>query len=132
MKIKYTFLDDTVSEVEVSDEIGTVIMDSRREELNAQKRERKHCWAIEANIYEGPEYGKEDDYEWLFADEKRAAAIREEFSRLNDTQKMRVMMLFRGMSINEIARQEGKDPTTIHDAVTRIGMYFVHAVDVEL
>ena len=29
MKIKYAFLDGTVTEVEVSDEIGAVIIDSR-------------------------------------------------------------------------------------------------------
>ena len=30
MKIKYAFLDGTVTEVEVSDEIGAVIIDSRK------------------------------------------------------------------------------------------------------
>ena len=32
MKIKYAFLDGTVTEVEVSDEIGAVIIDSRKAE----------------------------------------------------------------------------------------------------
>ena len=38
MKIKYEFADGTVSEVEVSDEIGTVIIESRRDEHNGDRR----------------------------------------------------------------------------------------------
>ena len=37
MKIKYAFLDGTVTEVEVSDEIGAVIIDSRKAEVVVQE-----------------------------------------------------------------------------------------------
>ena len=40
MKITYKFADDTTSEVEVSEEIGTLIMESRRVESNGDRKER--------------------------------------------------------------------------------------------
>ncbi len=42
MKIKYAFLDGTVTEVEVSDEIGAVIIDSRKAEHAQDERHRYH------------------------------------------------------------------------------------------
>lgn len=40
MKIKWQFNDGTKSELEVTDEIGTVILDSRRKEHALAERER--------------------------------------------------------------------------------------------
>ena len=42
MIIKYAFLDGTVTEVEVSDEIGAVIIDSRKAEHAQDERHRYH------------------------------------------------------------------------------------------
>ena len=42
MIIKYKFATGEVTEVEVSDEIGTVILDSRREEHASNERHRYH------------------------------------------------------------------------------------------
>ena len=47
MKIKYAFLDGTVTEVEVSDEIGAVIIDSRKAEHAQDERHRYHCYHAE-------------------------------------------------------------------------------------
>ena len=44
MKIKYAFLDGTVTEVEVSEEIGAVIIDSRKAEHTQDERHRYHCY----------------------------------------------------------------------------------------
>ena len=48
MKINYTFANGEVSEVEVSEDIGTFILDSRREEDNIGRKERYHCYSIDA------------------------------------------------------------------------------------
>lgn len=47
MTVKYKFADGTVSEVEVSEEIGTYIMDSRRKESSANRKERYHCCPLD-------------------------------------------------------------------------------------
>ncbi len=62
MKIKYAFLDGTVTEVEVSDEIGAVIIDSRKAEHAQDERHRYHCYSYDAIDYEGEEYGACDEY----------------------------------------------------------------------
>ena len=51
MKIKYAFLDGTVTEVEVSDEIGAVIIDSRKAEHAQDERHRYHCYSYDAIDY---------------------------------------------------------------------------------
>ncbi len=45
MKIKYKFADGTVSEVEVEESIGAVIIEDRRREDNLSRKERYHCYA---------------------------------------------------------------------------------------
>ena len=51
MKIKYAFLDGTVTEVEVSDEVGAVIIDSRKAEHAQDERHRYHCYSYDAIDY---------------------------------------------------------------------------------
>ena len=44
MKIKYTFVNQTTSEIEVSDELGNIIVDlNHRDKLNYRKNNRRHC-----------------------------------------------------------------------------------------
>ncbi len=65
MKIMYKFADGAKSEVEVSEDIGTVILDSRREESNRDKMEQRHCYSYDSNQFEGEEYGADDYYKCL-------------------------------------------------------------------
>ena len=73
MKIKYEFADGTVSEVEVEEPIGAVIIEDRR-------------------VYEA-------------------------FHKLSKVQQRRLLKLVGGMSIREIARQEGANFRTVHESV---------------
>ena len=108
MKITYEFSDGTKSEVEVSDEIGTMIMEDRRREANADRRERYHCISLDAMAYEGLEFGEPDFTEDMFDEsEERDARVREAFSHLTETQQRRMLMLASGLSEREIARREG-------------------------
>ncbi len=53
MKIKYEFADGTVSEVEVEESIGAVIIEDRRLEDNLARKERYHCHSLDAVEFEG-------------------------------------------------------------------------------
>ena len=53
MKIRYEFADGTVSEVEVEESIGAVIIESRRKEDNLARKERYHCYSMDAVQFEG-------------------------------------------------------------------------------
>lgn len=65
MKIKYEFADGTVSEVEVEESIGAVIIEDRRLEDNLARKERYHCHSLDAVEFEGMEYGTEETPETL-------------------------------------------------------------------
>lgn len=56
MKFMYKFADGAESEVEVSKEIGAVILDSRRVEDNLDRKERYHCLAFDSVDFEGEEF----------------------------------------------------------------------------
>ena len=67
MKIKYEFADGTVSEVEVEESIGAVIIEDRRLEDNLARKERYHCHSLDAVEFEGADYGTEETPESLIA-----------------------------------------------------------------
>lgn len=115
MKITYTFADGTVSEVEVSDDIGTVITDSRREESNLDRKEHGHCLSYEAFDYEGAEFGTPDFAEKLSDDTDER--VREALRHLTETQRRRLLMLAEGMSIREIERREKKDFKSVYESI---------------
>lgn len=118
MKVKYEFDNGEVTEVEVSEEIGAMIIDSRREEESGNRKERRHCYSLDAIVYEGTEYGTPDFTEEMFDDRKeRDVRVREAFSHLSSVQQRRLLMLAGGMSVREIARREGKNFRTVYDSI---------------
>ena len=56
MKISYEFVNGETTEVEVSESIGAVIIDSRRDEASDNRQERRHNYSLDAITYEGEEY----------------------------------------------------------------------------
>ena len=106
MKIKYAFLDGTTAEIEVSDEIGAVIIDSRKAEHAQDERCRRHCYSYDAIDYEGEEYGVCDEYAVEDDSEEQEARIREAFSHLTATQQRRLRLYADGKTLREIAAIE--------------------------
>lgn len=118
MLIRYIFADGSVTEVEVADDIGNVILNSRREEAAADRKEHRHCYSLDAIQYEGAEYGVYDPTDELYDDsEERAARVDAAFSHLSETQKRRLRMLADGMSIHDIARTEGKNYKSVYESI---------------
>ncbi len=117
MKIQWNFADGTASEVEVNEEIGNFITASWREEDSAERRNRRHCYSLDAIVYEGLEYGTsytlEDDAET----EERCEHINDAFSHLTAKQKQRLLMLADGLSYHEIASREGTNFRTVYDSI---------------
>lgn len=118
MKIKYEFDNGEVTEVEVFEEIGAMIIDSRREEDSCNRKERRHCYSLDAITYEGIEYCTPDFTEEMFDDcEERDARVREAFSHLSGIQQHRLLMLANGASLRKIALYEGGELKTIRESV---------------
>ena len=106
MKIKYSLNDKTEIEIEVSDEVGSVIMESERRDRNLKEKERSHCFSLEHVKYEGEEFGYYDTYPFLETDNELTEKINYAFSQLTDTQKRRLLLYAKGLSMRKIAELE--------------------------
>ena len=117
MKIKYEFADGTVSEVEVEESIGAVIIESRRKEDNLARKERYHCYSMDSVQFEGDEYGTEETPETQMERELDTERIAHALDGLSEVQRRRLLKFAEGKSMREIAREEKVQ----HRAVMKIG-----------
>lgn len=119
MKIKYKFADGTTTEVEVSEEIGAVIIDSRKAEHAQDERQRYHCpYSYDAIDYEGEEYATDDTPETEHIRSERDARLYTALAALTEIQRRRLLMLADGLSMREIARRENADIKTVRESIT--------------
>lgn len=124
MKIKYEFADGTVSEVEVEESVGAVIIDSRRREDNLSRKERYHCLSLDALDFEGAECAGEDTPERILVENVEKERIADALDKLSGVQRRRLLMLADGMSIREIARAEGVKHTPVLRSIERARKIF--------
>ena len=117
MKINYTFANGETSDVEVNEEIGNLILDSRREESNQDRKERYHCYSLDAAVYEGRDYADDDTPESALFLQLENQRITETFGKLSEVQRRRMLMAAEGLSLREIVRREGKDIKTIRESI---------------
>ncbi len=110
MKIQWTSADGTTSEVKINEEIGNYITASRREESNLARKERYHCYSLDAIDYEGLEYATDTTPETEMSSKEDAARVNAALDKLSETQKRRLLMFADGLSVNEIARIENVAP----------------------
>ena len=93
MKINYTFANGETSDVEVREEIGNLILDSRREESNQDRKERYHCYSLDAAEYEGEDYADGSTPETELFLQLENQRIKEAFEQLSEVQRRRLLML---------------------------------------
>ena len=115
MTVNYKFADGTVSEVEVSEEIGTYIMDSRRKESSANRKERYHCCPLDAILYEGNEFGYEEGN--YLEDREDTELLKEVLNCLTNTQRRRMLLFIEGWSFRNIAEQEGTNHKSVEESI---------------
>lgn len=124
MKINYTFANGETSDVEVSEEIGTMILDSRREESNLDRKERYHCYSLDAAAFEGEDYADEDTPETLLEQMLDNQHIAELLEGLPEIQRRRLLLYAEGKSLREIARMEGVDHKAVKKSIEAAKKYF--------
>lgn len=120
MKIKYEFADGMVSEVEVEESVGAVIIDSRRKEDSLSRKERYHCYSLDAMPYGDKDKLMpylEESPDWMMEQEEDSNHINKTFARLSEIQQRRMLMLAAGMLMHEIADKEGVDYRAVYDSI---------------
>ena len=125
MEVKYKFANGEESYVEVSEEIGAAILESRRKEGNLNKKEYRHsAYSIDALLYEGEELADRDTPESVMMEREKVDLINTFAKLLTETQKRYLKMRLDGMSITEIAKKENKSYMTIKDSLSCVQKKF--------
>lgn len=124
MKISYTFANGENSEVEVSEEIGTFILDSRREEENLGRKERYHCYSMDAADYEGKDYADLHTPETVLEEKTDTRRIEEVMAAMPDVQRRRLLLYAEGKTLREIARMEGVDHKAVKKSIEAARKFF--------
>ena len=125
MKIRYEFVDGKISEVEVAEEIGSVIVESRRLEDNLYRKERYHCYSLDAVDFEGNEYADRDTPESLLEQMVDKRHIKGLLERMSEVQRRRLLLYAQGKSLREIARLEGVDHKAVKKSIEAAKKYFI-------
>ncbi len=124
MKINYTFINGETSEVEVSDEIGSIILDSRREEDNLDRKERSHCYSLDAAVYEGLDYADADTPETILERAVSSRHFADILRRLPEVQRRRLLLYMEKKSLREVARIEGVDHKAVKKSIAAARKFF--------
>ena len=107
MEIKYKFANGEESYVEVSEEIGAAILESRRKEENLNKKEYRHsAYSIDAIEYTGEDLVDKDTIESLLSNKEERDQVDGFLLTLTEVQRRRLEMRLDGMNMSEIARTE--------------------------
>lgn len=107
MKIKYQFADGTQQTIDVPEEYGALIIESRKAEHARDEKERYHCYSYDSAEYEGMEYADENTPESIYDAEILSTELATSLTLLTEKQRRRLIMYADGLSYREIARREG-------------------------
>lgn len=119
MKIKYKFATGETTEVEVSEEIGAMVIDSRRKEHADNERHRYHtAFSIDAAEYKDKDYFSTDgDSETHLIAEELSKELEAALAQLTPAQRRRFKRYADGVTIAEIARSEGAAFNSVKESV---------------
>lgn len=129
MKIKYEFANGKTTEVEVSEEVGTLIIDTEKKAENLARKERYHCYSLDSMVYEGMDYADKHTPETELLQNEYRDEIKAVLDTLTDVQKRRLNMLLDGMSMREIANREGVSVMSVSETVKHIRKKFEKFLD---
>ena len=114
MKIRYSFVNETIS-INVPEDWGEILIDLDRQEYNNDHKETRRHYSLEGKVYEGMDYAAEDSgLEALFAgptDEERLRAAIQKLAP--DQQAMIRAIYFNGISVNDYAARMGVTQSAI-------------------
>ena len=120
MKITYEFVTGEVSEVEVDERLGGMLLDlNRQQENNDQKETRRH-FSLNGMDYEGELFASAEDTEREAVRRSEMARLYSVMEALSPSQRELVKKVyFEERKITDIAREEGVSKQSVHERVQR-------------
>ena len=120
MKITYEFVTGEISEAEVDERLGGMLLDlDRQQENNDQKETRRH-FSLDGMDYEGELFASAEDTEGEAVRREDMARLYSAMEALSPSQRELVeKVYFEERKITDIAREEGVSKQSVHERVQR-------------
>ena len=121
MKITYEFVTGEVSEVEVDERLGGMLLDLNRQQDNNDQKETRRHFSLNGMDYEGELFASAEDTEGEVVRREDMARLYSAMEALSPSQRELVQKVyFEERKITDIAREEGVSHAAIHDRLERI------------
>ena len=120
MKITYEFVTGEVSEVEVDERLGGMLLDLDRQQYNNDQKETRRHFSLDGMDYEGELFASAEDTEREAVRREDMARLYSAMEALSPSQRELVeKVYFEGRKITDIAREEGVTKQSVHERVER-------------
>ena len=121
MKIRYEFVNGEVSEIEVDDSLGELLVDFDRQQYNNDHKETHRHVSLDGMDYEGELFVSAEDTEGELLRREDTARLMEAMEALSPSQReLALKVYFNGKSVTSIATEEGVDKSAISHRLERI------------
>ena len=120
MKITYEFVTGEISEVEVDERLGGMLLDLDRQQENNDKKETRRHFSLDGMDYEGEIFASAEDTEREAVRREDMARLYSAMEALSPSQRELVeKVYFEERKITDIAREEGVTKQSVHERVER-------------
>ena len=120
MKITYEFVTGEVSEVEVDERLGGMLLDLDRQQYNNDQKETRRHFSLDGMDYEGELFASAEDTEREAVRREDMARLYSAMEALSPSQRELVeKVYFEERKITDIAREEGVTKQSVHERVER-------------
>lgn len=118
MKITYEFVTGEVSEVEVDEHLGGMLLDLDRQQYNNDQKETRRHISLDGMDYEGELFASAEDTEREVEHREDMARLFSAMEALSPSQRELVEeVYFEERKITDIAREEGVSKQSVHERV---------------
>ena len=120
MKISYEFVTGEVSEVEVDERLGGMLLDLDRQQYNNDQKETRRHVSLDGMDYEGEMFASAEDTGGEAERREDMARLFSAMEALSPAQRELVRKVyFEERKITDIAREEGVSKQSVHERVGR-------------
>ncbi len=121
MKISYEFVTGEISEIEVDEYLGGMLLDFDRQQYNNDHKETRRHVSLDGMDYEGELFVSVEDTEGAAERREDMARLFSAMESLSPAQRELVLKVyFNGRSCASIAAEEGVDKSAISHRLERI------------
>ena len=121
MKITYEFVTGEVSEVEVDERLGGMLLDLDRQQENNDRKETRRHFSLDGMDYEGEMFASAEDTEREAVRREDMARLYSAMEALSPSQRELVeKVYFEERKITDIAREEGVSEAAIRNRLKKI------------